>query len=166
MNLKIIGLDPGTLNMGWGVLSVTEDSVEVLDFGCLIFSKKEAVGKRLLPMEKSLSLLFKKHRPRQTAIEKVFLGKNPDSAFKLGQAFAMGLYVSERFSSSVFEYSTRKIKKSLTGHGSASKDSVRFFVENGLGLKQKIKFQDSSDALAAALCHAYYLQSHNILKGP
>lgn len=159
MELKVMGLDPGTLKMGYGILSLKQDKTELLDYGAFVFSGKQCMGQRLCLINENLENLFKKYKPDHVAIEKMFLGKNPDSAFKLGQAFAMGLYQSYKWSCDVFQYSAKTIKKSVTGHGGADKESVRYFINNIFQPKKKIDFQDTSDAIAVALCHGYHVQN-------
>ncbi len=153
-----MGLDPGTLNMGYGILSVDSSSISWIDAGVLTSSKKP-VGQRIFELNDSLQNIFKKHQPDHFAIEKVFFGKNPKSAFTLGQAFSIGLLNAYQNSCKVFEYETRVIKKSVTGTGSASKESVAFVVKNILKIEKEITPMDKSDALAVALCHAYRCQN-------
>ena len=160
--MKVIGLDPGTLKMGYGILVLKSNKIECLDCSTLVFSPKKSLGSRLDEMDQQLSCLFKKYKPEHTAIEKMFLGKNPDSAFKLGQAFGIGLCQAHRWSSQVFEYSSRTIKKSVVGSGSAGKESIRLWMNRFF--KMKINSLDASDALAVALCHIYHNQAQKILK--
>ena len=156
-----MGLDPGTLNMGYGVLSVHPHSTQWIDSGVLSSSKK-LVCERIFELNQKLQNIFKRHQPSHCAIEKVFLGKNPKSAFSLGQAFSISLLNAHQYSCKVFEYETRVIKKSVAGIGSASKESVAFMVKNILKMKKDITPMDQSDALAVALCHAYVLQTQHL----
>lgn len=153
-----MGLDPGTLNMGYGVLSVYPHSIQWIDSGVLSSSKK-LVRERIFELNQKLKSIFRQHQPDHCSIEKVFLGKNPKSAFSLGQAFSISLLNAHQYSCKVFEYETRVIKKSVAGTGSASKESVAFMVKNILKMKKDVTPTDQSDALAVALCHAYALQT-------
>lgn len=161
MEIKIIGLDPGTLNMGYGFLSVSPHSITWIDSGVLTSSKK-TIGERIFELNHSLQKIFQKHKPDHCAIEKVFLGKNPKSAFALGQAFSICLLNAYQHSCKIFEYETRVVKKSVTGTGSASKESVAFMIKNILKMKKDIHPMDQSDALAVALCHAYVCQTQHL----
>lgn len=156
-----MGLDPGTLNMGYGILTAHPNSITWIDSGVLNSSKK-FIGERIFELNHRLKKIFQEHKPNHFAIEKVFLGKNPKSAFTLGQAFSVGLLNAYQNSCKVFEYETRVIKKSITGTGSASKESVSFMVKNILKMKKNISTMDQSDALAVALCHAYFCQTQHL----
>jgi len=156
-----MGLDPGTLIMGYGILSVLPQSVMWVDSGILRSSKK-SIGERIFELNQSLQKIFQKHNPDHCAIEKVFLGKNPKSAFSLGQAFSISLVNAYQHSCKVFEYETRVVKKSVTGTGSASKESVAFMIKNILKMTKDIDPMDQSDALAVALCHAYVYQTQHL----
>lgn len=158
MKITIMGLDPGTLNMGYGILLAHPHSIERIDSGVLS-SSNNSIGERISELYNHLKKIFQKHKPDHCAIEKVFLGKNPKSTFALGQAFSISLLNAHQNSCKVFEYETKVIKKSVTGSGSASKESVAFMVKNILNMKQDITPMDQSDALATALCHAYICQT-------
>jgi len=124
MKLKVIGLDPGTINMGYGIMSFDSNHFDFVECSFIHCSQKQRIEERLYRMSEQLDVIFKKHRPDHVALERVFLGKNVQSAFKVGQAFGVGLYQSKKWSCSVFDYSTRTVKKALTGTGAASKESV------------------------------------------
>ena len=130
-----------------------------MDCGVFALSGKDPIEKRLYQINHDLECVLQKHRPHDMAIEKVFFGKNPNSAFALGQAFAMALYQAHKWSLGVFQYSARSVKKTVTGQGGADKESVYYFVHNILKMKKKIQSLDASDALAVALCHAYHSQN-------
>jgi len=161
MEIKIIGLDPGTLKMGYGILSARPHSVTWIDSGVLA-SSRTSIGERISELNYSLKKIFQKHKPDHCAIEKVFLGKNPRSAFALGHAFSISLLNAHQYSCKVFEYETKVVKKSVTGAGSASKESVAFMTKNILKVKKDITPMDQSDALAVALCHAYTCQTQHL----
>jgi len=109
---------------------------------------------RMLDLSGSLQGLLQKYQPQVVVIEKIFLGKNADSAFKLGHARGVALLEAARSRAQVVEYATRIVKKGLTGHGGADKESVQLFVQRILGL-QEIRQIDASDALALALYHGF-----------
>ena len=162
MTIKVLGLDPGTLRMGCGVLAFHSGGIECLDHSLIVCPKKYSMGERLFLLSEKLSEIFEKHRPDHVALEKVFFGKNADSAFKLGQAFGIGLYQSQKWSCSVYEYAPRTVKKSVTGTGGASKESVYACIQNIL--KVSPNSIDSSDALALALCHIYQYQAQQAIQ--
>lgn len=160
MEFVILGVDPGTVNTGYAILAVKNAQAECLDVGVISPPKKQELSQRILYIHKHIQDLYKKYKPDHTAIEKVFFGKNPDTAFKLGHIFALCLLESERHNSQFFEYASRFVKKNTTFSGNASKDLVRQFMTNQFSLKGDIKL-DATDALAVAFCHSLcYRRQH------
>ena len=102
MKLKVIGLDPGTLNMGYGIMVFDSHHFEFVECSAIHCSPQQSIEQKLYRIHQELDILFKKHRPDHVALERVFLGKNAQSAFKLGQAFGVGLYLSQKWECSVF----------------------------------------------------------------
>lgn len=155
MGLIILGIDPGTIHTGYGVISLEGDQVQCLDYGSISPCPKKPFPQRVQYIYKNLKQLYIQHKPHHTAVEKVFFSKNPDTAFKLGHIFALCLLLSEKQGSEFFEYPTRVVKKTLTFSGGASKILVQKFVANFLRLSD-LKTLDATDALAVALCHSRY----------
>ena len=151
MSLIIMGIDPGTVNTGYGLIKVDQDGIKCLDYG-LISAGKKPFRLRVTAIHKGIEKLCRAHKPSHLAVEKVFLGKNPDTAFKLGHIFALCLLESERQKIEFFEYASRQVKKTITFAGNASKELVREFVVNSLALPKGGPL-DATDALAVALCH-------------
>jgi crossover junction endodeoxyribonuclease RuvC len=151
----ILGIDPGSRVTGFGLLKVDMSSGQVrhLSHGVIVLPEAKPLWQRLSVLSENLQSLFEKYRPGIVAVEKIFLGKNADSAFKLGHARGVVLAVAAAQKAEVFEYATRVVKKGVTGRGSASKEEVAFLVQRLLSLK-KIETLDASDALALALHHA------------
>ena len=147
-----MGIDPGTVNTGYGLIQMTDSQVKCLDYG-LIYSKEKNFSARIYNIHKEIKKLCQCYKPQHLAIEKVFFGKNADTAFKLGHVFALCLLESARQGIEFFEYASRYVKKSVTFSGNASKELVQQFVLNLLSLPKKGPL-DASDALAVALCHS------------
>ena len=105
-----------------------------------------------------METLMKKYKPQQVSVEKIFLGKNADSAFKLGHARGVSMYESAKGGAEIFEYATRVVKKGIVGTGAADKDQVKMAVMRLLNLKA-IQQIDASDALALAVFHAYQIMN-------
>ena len=164
----VIGLDPGTINTGFAVLTSKDDNIFLIDHGVLQADSKHPIQKRLLTIGQKLKAIYQKHPHSQTAIEKVFLGKNTDTAFKLGMAVGTYIYEAGIHHSQVTAYPTRFIKQSITGHGDAKKEAVRTFICNYFQIKQVQKITlDASDAIAVALCHIRQTsQSFTLLNKP
>ena len=152
MDLIIIGIDPGTVNTGYGLVHVRENDIKCLDYG-VISADEKPFSLRIKAIHKGLRELCKAHRPHHLAIEKVFFGKNPDTAFKLGHIFALCLLESERQGMDFFEYASRLVKKTVTFSGNSSKELTQKFVANFFSLPPGGGSLDATDALAVALCH-------------
>lgn len=153
MGLVILGIDPGTVITGYGVIEVCDQNVFCRAYGVIQPNRILSFGKRIHFINKELEDIYKLYRPHHTAVEKVFFGKNPNTAFKLGHVFAICLLQSEKQNSEFFEYASRFVKKTVTFSGRASKELVRQFVANYFHLSLKGPL-DGTDALALALCHS------------
>jgi len=160
----ILGIDPGSRFLGYAAIEVDGDRrMKPLEYGVLKFDSKENLTQRLLEIGSGLRDLMVSYRPQHVSIEKIFLGKNADSAFKLGHARGVIIYEALVAGAEVFEYATRLVKKGIAGSGSAEKDHVRLAVQNLLKLPP-IKSLDASDALAMACYHVTQLQVLKINK--
>ena len=161
----ILGLDPGTVRTGFAVTKVEQSGkLTLLKWGVLTAPPQHILEHRLFVIGQGVEQLYEQYAVSDTAIEKVFLGKNPDSAFKLGQVFGMCAYQAFRSGSKVFSYAARYVKKSVTGSGNADKQSIQTFVLNIFKIKKaedKI-MNDATDALAVALCHIYQKQNPHL----
>lgn len=160
MSLTIMGIDPGTVNTGYGLIQVTDSQVNCLDYG-LICDKNKNYSMRIQTIYKEIKKLCTLHKPQHLAIEKMFFGKNADTAFKLGHVFALCLLESKNQGIKFFEYPSRYVKKSVTFSGNASKELVQQFVVNILSLPKESPL-DATDALAVALCHNQECQKINL----
>lgn len=153
MGLVVLGIDPGTVIMGYAVVEIQEGQKPACrSYGVISPSKKLSFSERIHFINKELEKIYIFHKPQHTAVEKVFFGKNPETAFKLGHAVALCLLQSEKQGSEFFEYASRLVKKTVTFSGRASKELVRQFVANFFHLSPEGPL-DGTDALAVALCH-------------
>ncbi|MFN7826146.1 MAG: crossover junction endodeoxyribonuclease RuvC [Pseudobdellovibrionaceae bacterium] len=150
----IFGIDPGSRITGFGVVECKNGTFKHINHGAIHLETDLGFPERMLDLSGSLQGLLQKYQPQVVVIEKIFLGKNADSAFKLGHARGVALLEAARSRAQVVEYATRIVKKGLTGHGGADKESVQLFVQRILGL-QEIRQIDASDALALALYHGF-----------
>ncbi|HTP13378.1 MAG TPA: crossover junction endodeoxyribonuclease RuvC [Bacteroidota bacterium] len=157
----ILGVDPGTLVTGYGVLEVEGSSVTVLDFGVIINRNQRSMPIRLKEIYSKLCAIITKYHPDEFAIETAFYGKNAQSALKLGHARGVSMLAAVNFEVPTSEYSPREVKKAVVGNGAASKDQVKYMVKSLLGLHETPKLFDATDALAVALCH---YQSHRAVR--
>jgi len=155
----ILGIDPGSLITGIGIISCTAGKAGLVDFDAVVLNSKEPLTKRLKVIYDVCIEKIKKYKPDELAIETAFFGKNIQSTLKLGQARGVAIIAAVNSNVSVSEYSPREVKKSITGNGAASKEQVKYMVKRILEIKEEPEYIDSTDALAIALCHHYYLQT-------
>lgn len=149
----VIGVDPGTLVTGYGVVEKIGHRIRLLDYGVIRNVGGKKIATRLKLIYSRLHQIIEKHQPDEFAIETAFYGKNAQSAMKLGHARGVSLLAAANANIDTSEYSPREVKKSVVGNGGASKEQVQFMVKSILRMKESPKFYDSTDALAVALCH-------------
>jgi crossover junction endodeoxyribonuclease RuvC len=162
----ILGIDPGSRFLGFAALEVSSTqplSMKALEYGVLKFNAEEDLSNRLLEIGEGVRELMKSYKPDHMSLEKIFLGKNADSAFKMGHARGVVIYEALKSEVEVYEYATRVVKKGITGNGGAEKEHVRLVVQNLLKLPP-VKSLDASDALAMAAFHATQLRFQAIKK--
>jgi crossover junction endodeoxyribonuclease RuvC len=159
----ILGIDPGSRFLGFGVISSENGRLKPLEYGVIKFDAEENLTQRLLEIGQGVRELFQEYKPDHISIEKIFLGKNADSAFKLGHARGVVIYEALRESIEVYEYATRVVKKGITGNGGADKEHVRSVVQNILKIPP-VKSLDASDALALACFHSTQLRIKSMKK--
>ncbi len=151
----ILGVDPGTTIMGFGVIEVQGTRLNCLQLNELKLSKYDNHYVRLGHIYSRTSELIKTYGATEMALEAPFFGKNVQSMLKLGRAQGVAIAAGIAHNLDVFEYSPRKIKMSITGNGNASKEQVAKMLQQILSLKELPKNLDATDGLAAALCHYY-----------
>jgi len=159
----ILGIDPGSRFLGYGVISVKGQTITAIDFGVLKFDGETPLAERLHDIGQGVQELMRKFKPNHVSLEKIFLGKNADSAFKLGHARGVIIYEALIAGCEVHEYATRIVKKGITGNGGAEKEQVRAVVCNLLRIPL-LKSLDASDALAMACFHSSQLRVLQIRK--
>ena len=159
----ILGIDPGTNVMGYGIISVSGEKINLIVLGVLKLNKYDNHPVRLkLIFEKTLSLIGQ-YKPDELAIEAQFFGKNVQSMLKLGRAQGVAIAAALHRTIPIFEYSPRKIKQSITGKGAASKEQVSAMLQRLLNFSETTESLDATDALAVAVCH--YFQKNTVSPG-
>lgn len=153
----IIGIDPGTNVMGYGLLGVTGDKPSLIAMGVLQLSKMDDHYMRLRRIYERVMSLVEEFLPDEMAIEAPFYGKNVQSMLKLGRAQGVAMAAALGRQVPIAEYEPRKIKMAITGNGAASKEQVAMMLQRQLNIdpSNMPDFLDATDALAAALCHYY-----------
>lgn len=149
----ILGIDPGTNIMGYCVIEIKRNIINVLAIDVIKLTALDNQPLKLKKIFESTLAIIDSFHPDELAIEAPFYGKNPQSMLKLGRAQGVAIAAALYRSVSVFEYSPRKIKQSVTGNGNASKEQVAIMLEKTLQLKEMPKYLDATDALAVAMCH-------------
>ncbi|XPV77059.1 MAG: crossover junction endodeoxyribonuclease RuvC [Desulfovibrio sp.] len=152
-SVTVIGLDPGSRFTGYGIIREESGNVELVAAGVVKTPVKEDMPIRLGVIYSEIAKLIIMHKPEEAAVENVFVAKNPASALKLGQARGAAIAACAVADLSVASYEPTKVKKNIVGVGRAPKDQVAFMVAHSLGVKKPDWSEDTSDALAVALCH-------------
>jgi crossover junction endodeoxyribonuclease RuvC len=151
----ILGLDPGTNVMGYGVILVQGRQLKLLQFGVIQLSKLESHELRLKKIFDRVLALVDEFTPDEVALEAPFYGKNVQSMLKLGRAQGVAMSAALHREVPIVEYAPKKIKQSVTGNGNASKEQVARMLMQIFAFKELPKLLDASDALAVAVCHHY-----------
>lgn len=164
----ILGIDPGTNVMGYGLLGVVGKKPELIVCGVLKLNRIESHYKRLVRIYERVLGLVEEYLPDEMAIEAPFFGKNVQSMLKLGRAQGVAMAAALSRDIPIAEYAPLSIKQSVTGNGSASKEQVANMVRHILKIKQEDmpELLDATDALAAALTHFYESGKPKLAKGP
>jgi len=163
----IIGIDPGTNIMGYGILGIKGKNPEMIMMGIIELNKFESHYLRLARIYERVSGLIEQYLPDEMAIEAPFYGKNVQSMLKLGRAQGVAMAAALNRDIPICEYEPRKIKMAITGSGAASKEQVKEMMRRILNIPQEnmLPQLDATDALAAALCHFYESSRPQIDKG-
>lgn len=151
----ILGLDPGTSVMGYGLILIRKTKIDLLQFGVIHLSKYEGHELRLKKIFERVVSLIDEFHPDEVALEAPFFGKNVQSMLKLGRAQGVAMAAALSREIPIIEYAPKKVKQSVTGNGSASKEQVARMLMTLLAIKELPKLLDATDALAVALCHHF-----------
>jgi crossover junction endodeoxyribonuclease RuvC len=151
----IMGIDPGTTIMGYGIIKVTGNRAELLVIGVIDLRKITDHYLKLQHIFERVTQLIEGYHPDELAIEAPFYGKNVQSMLKLGRAQGTAIAAALTRNIAITEYAPRKIKLAITGQGAASKEQVAAILQKLLHLKEMPKNLDATDGLAAAMCHFF-----------
>lgn len=163
----ILGIDPGTLFMGYALMDATTSTPKLIIMDVLKLNSKKDNYERLHTIHTTVSKLIVTYKPDTFAIEAPFYGKNVQSMLKLGRAQGVAIAAAMNAGLSVTEYSPKKVKQSITGNGNADKDQVWKMLQRIFKLEEQPHYFDATDALGVALCHHYQSSSviGNLAKG-
>lgn len=154
-DMRILGIDPGIGRTGWGVVDEQAGKVKAVDYSCLETPENSPVPGRLLTIHQGLQTIIAAHKPDVLAIEELFFNKNVSTALVVGQARGVVLLAAAEMNMPVAVYTPLQVKTALTGYGRAEKNQVGQMVKIVLGLPAIPKPDDTADALAIALTHAF-----------
>ena len=155
----ILGIDPGTVVMGYGLIEITGSAIRLIEMNILKPGKVDDPYKKLQLIYNTVSGIIIKYKPAAFAIEAPFFGKNVQSMLKLGRAQGVAIAAAMSHGLEVTEYAPKKIKQSITGNGNASKEQVLKMLQQLMNFKEDPAYFDASDALAVAVCHHFQEKS-------
>jgi crossover junction endodeoxyribonuclease RuvC len=156
LNEKVIlGIDPGTNVMGYGILHVEGQNMKLIAAGIIQLDKLDNHALKLKKIFEKTVHLIEEYKPDELSIEAPFFGKNVQSMLKLGRAQGVAIAAALHRTIPIFEYSPKKIKQAVTGNGNASKEQVAAMLQTLLHFQDMPKYLDATDGLAAAVCHHF-----------
>jgi crossover junction endodeoxyribonuclease RuvC len=161
--MRVLGIDPGTLAMGYGLIEEKNNEIQMLDCGVLTISKKTSASERLHQLYLGLLAILSDGHPAEMAIEEPFVAQNVRSALAIGRAQAVAMLAATNKGIPVYGYPPAKVKQAVTSYGCSDKDQVQHMVHIQLGLPQASRPSDATDALAVALCHLRERQLADVL---
>ncbi|MFC1897492.1 crossover junction endodeoxyribonuclease RuvC [Chloroflexota bacterium] len=159
----ILGVDPGTVTMGYGVIEGGEDEAALVSCGALTTPRRSQMGERLSFLYNKLSEIISRYQLDAVAVEQPFVGKNVRSALAIGRAQAVAMLAAANIGIPTYEYTPAQIKQRTTNYGASSKEQIQEMVRLQLGLSQVPQPNDAADALAVALCHLREIHLSNLL---
>lgn len=162
--MRVIGIDPGTINLGFGIIDIKGNSISPVHFGTIKANQKDSIAVRLSTIMLELQDILDLYRPNEGSVEKAFVGKNIHSALRLGEGRGAAIASLGIFGMPVSEYSPLEVKKAVVGSAPASKQQVRMMVKVILNIREPFESDDTSDALAVAICHSHRYKSQRLFQ--
>ena len=149
----VLGIDPGTLSMGFGVVASTDVEPSLIACGVLTAKPRSPISERLHRLYRGLEEIIERYRPDEVAVEEPFMAENARSALSIGRAQAVAILAAANRGLPVYQYAPLLVKQMITDYGRASKEQIQEMVRLQLGLSESPHPSDAADALAVALCH-------------
>lgn len=162
--MRVLGIDPGSETLGWGVVEGSGPKYAAVDFGTVKASPKKSFSQRLLTIYDGVADVIERYEPDTLALEEAFYAKNASVAIKLGQVRGVILVLAEQKGLTIAEYAPRLIKQTVVGYGNAEKQQVGMMVKVLLRLRAVPTPHDAADALATAICHFHHAGAAKIPK--
>ena len=158
--MRVLGIDPGSETLGWGVVKSDAQIYRLLQYGTIKSSPREAFAMRLLKIAEGVEEIIQRFKPDALSIEEAFFAVNVKVALKLGQVRGVVLYLAAKHKLEIHEYAPRLIKQTVVGYGNAEKHQVGEMVRILLKLPEIPEPHDAADALAAAICHFHHAKTN------
>jgi len=161
--MRVLGVDPGTVVVGYGVIESIDDKIVLLDCGALNTTARSPIGERLSYLYSKLCEIVAQYQPDVLAVEQPFISKNVSSALAIGKAQAIAILAAANRGIPTHEYTPAQIKQRVANYGASSKEQVQEMVRLQLGLSEVPQPNDAADALATALCHLIEVHISSLL---
>ena len=161
--MRILGIDPGTIVMGYGAIESSDDEIALINCGALTAPARSSIGERLSFLYHNIEEIISNCQPDAVAIEQPFVAKNARSALAIGRAQAIAILAASNRGIPIYEYTPTQVKLRVTNYGASSKEQIQEMVRLQLRLTQIPQPNDAADALAVALCHLSEIHLSNLL---
>ena len=163
--MRILGIDPGTVTMGYGIIESDEDRITVVDHGALTCRARSPIGERLSFLYNEILRIIVQYNPDAAAVEQPFVAQNVKSALAVGRAQAVAMLAAANRGIPVYEYTPAQVKQRVADYGASSKEQIQEMVRLQLGLAEVPQPSDAADALAIAICHLRETHLARLLSG-
>lgn len=164
-DMRIIGIDPGTAIIGWGIVEEEKGNLSSVAYGSIVTEKGLEPAERLFILAEELESILRLYRPDEASVEELFFSANVTTAISVAQARGVILLTLRRFDVTIAGYTPNQVKQSVTGYGSADKRQVQSMTKSILHLSEIPKPDDTADALAVGICHAFSRKTSRIFGG-
>ena len=161
----ILGIDPGTVTMGYGIIETRQGEVALVDYGALDCPKRSPIGERLSFLYAELEKIIARARPDAVAVEQPFVAKNVKTALAIGKAQAVAILAAANGGIASYEYTPAQVKQRVANYGASSKEQIQEVVRLQFGLAEVPQPADAADALAVAICHWHEIRLKDLLEG-
>jgi crossover junction endodeoxyribonuclease RuvC len=161
--MRILGIDPGTVVVGYGIIDSRDDEIALVHFNAITCRQKSPISERLSYIYNKLSEVIARYHPDAVAVEQPFVAKNVKTALAIGKAQAVAILAAANRGIPTYEYSPAQVKRAATNYGASSKEQVQEMVKLQLGMDEIPRPDDAADALAVAICHIRETHLQNLL---
>ena len=161
--MRILGIDPGTVVVGYGIIDSRDDEIALVHFNAITCRQKSPISERLSYIYNKLSEVIARYHPDAVAVEQPFVAKNVKTALAIGKAQAVAILAAANRGIPTYEYTPAQVKRAATNYGASSKEQVQEMVKLQLGMDEIPRPDDAADALAVAICHLRETHLQNLL---